>query len=107
MTPETVRLRVVAPDMPVPSETVVPLLSIHEMVGVGLPLTLVAHTRVMLPPSRTAVSASGPTNSGGSVMKKEITWPKFQKELELYTPVQYAPSLSSQPISWRVRDGLA
>ena len=62
------------------------------MVGVGLPSTPVAHTRVMLPPSRTAVSASGPANSGGSVMKKEITWPQFQKELE------YAPSLSSQPI---------
>ena len=71
VTPETVRLRVVAPEMPVLSETALPLLSIHKMVGGGLPLTPLAHTRVMIPPSRTAVSTSGPTNSGGSVMKKD------------------------------------
>ena len=70
VTLKIVRLRVVDPEMPVPSETVRPLSSNHEMVGVGLPLTRLAHTRVMLPPSRTEVSTSGPMNSGGSVMKK-------------------------------------
>jgi len=49
-----VSVRVSDPEIPGPSETVVPLLSVHEMVGVGLPTILVPHTRVMSPPSRTA-----------------------------------------------------
>ena len=94
VTPETVRLRVVDPEIPVPSETVRPLSSNHEMIGVGLPLTRLAHTRVMLPPSRTEVSTSGPTNSGGSVMKKTIDHSNVfraadrAETLELYTYIK-------------------
>ena len=74
MTPETLRLKVVDPEMPVLLEAVVPLLSIHEIVGVGLPTT--RQNRKVVSPSRTEASNLARMNSGGSVMKKkkEITW---------------------------------
>ena len=60
----TVRLRVIDAEIPFPSETMTPLLSVHEMVGVGLPTILVPHTGVMSAPTSTArrMSPSGPTN---------------------------------------------
>ena len=97
MTLETVRLRVVDPEMLVPSGMVLPLLSIHEMVGVELPLTRLAHTRVMLPPTRTEASTSGPMNSGGSVMKQKLIdhsnvlrAADRAEKLELYTHMHIA-----------------
>ena len=89
-----VRLRVVDPEMPVPSETLLPLLSNHEMVGVGLPNTLLAHMRVMSPPLRIARRLSPSVlliiNCGGLPEIKNgpvVTLPIQRRSSVAFTPL--------------------
>ena len=74
VTPVIVSNRVSEPKIPELSETVVPLLSVHEMVGVGLPIALLPHTSVMSSPSSiTRWVSPGPSISGGTEAKHNLS----------------------------------